>query len=712
MGDEMNKALEGAEQTVVDFGLEDGQTPFDTEQLTPEQLIGGEEALQELLSYLESEVNDVWEGSPRAEFLSRVAIWRKQRKCQPLQDSKNTPFEGSANLATPMTMQNTHAVSAKLKAMIQQREPRIQVSARKEEFKPHALALEKVMNHFNKSPLHVDIEHLDHDITYETGSLGTQVVEIPWKSQQVNFKRKDPSGGWVSDLKTVFEGPKPEAISLEEFLIRPEWENVQIAPWCGFVRYWMDYDIDEMESIGFFSEVARLRSSPATEFHANREEEERTRGLSNSLGTAENNIYEIVKIYVRWDVDEDGFAEDLIVWYSNSAKMILRIEYNQMGVRPIEVFRYFRIPDSFYGMGIGEMSEFPQREVDTAHNMRVDGTRLHSSQMIVTDTASGLKDNIRIAPGRILKIPGGPQNLKSIAFPDVTGATQIMETVASSYVDRAAGVNDLMKGMPDNVAKSGARVGSQVLQMQRGDSIFDSISKDFRKSYGRLYQYQVMQCVVNGDRSKTYISTLAETEEDGQLLDKIWDMDVADIPYSFDFTIRTTAADETKEAKRQNIMTLTQMYDMFMDRILQMQQAITSGQLPPQMGQTMLDFMVKRYDLMKETFELLGEGDDASDAMPFYEDLSMMVEMMNQMKMQQVDMAKGQMNGRRVEGNNSGMVPDGQQPAGGNTGMGQSGGGQNPNPSTAAEGQSVERRVGGGSPGEVAQASGPGESVQ
>lgn len=662
MGDAaIQQSLNRAGEQVSTQAVED--EGFIRESGIPGEVAASPEIVQAMEVYLEREIEDVWQGAIREEYLDRVRTWRLQRKGQPLERSKDTPFKGASNVSTPMTMQNTNAVGAKLKGSVQNRDPRIQVEAFHPDYKEHAKVLEKVFNRLNTSPLHIDIETLDDAITYETGSLGTVTVEVPWVSEQLLFKRRSKTGeGWEEATKVIYEGPKPEVALLEHFLIRPEWDDVQKAPWCAFVRPMMAHDVKYQFTRGFFGEEFRevLEGSPRTELPDTLEEELARRGFQESINDAEDKSYDIMKVYMKWDVDDSGTPYDCIVWYAYDAKRILRIEYNQMGYRPIVTFRYRRVFGEYYGMGLGEMSEFMQREVDTAHNMRIDGTKLHSLQMFVTDTSSGIKPNEKMHPGKIWAIPGGADKLKSIQFPDVTIATEKMEAIARQYVDISAGISDLQKGMPDTVGKSGSRASSVMMQVQRGDSIFDSITKDFRKAYGTLYQYEIMQCVVNGPRAKQYISTLAETPEEARLLDEVWDMNVEDIPYRFAFSVRTSKAEETKDAKRQNIMTMIQLFNMFTQDIIQTQMALESGQLPPETTKTMIKVMSTKYKLMDQVFELLNPGDDKEELMPYYENLSLMNDMIELQERMATEQAKGAIaNERNRVAGPSGASPQG-----------------------------------------------------
>jgi hypothetical protein len=660
----------------------------------PGEVVIDEENLSALTNYLEEELGDVYEGQVRQEFLDRVEVWRKQRRARPLQASKDFPFDGASNLATPMTLQNTNTVSAKLKARVQQRDPRLQVETWMQQYKNHAKALERTFNRLNKSPQHINIEELDNDISYDTASLGTVTVEVPWVSEQVMIKRRTSDGGAFESIqKVVYEGPKPQAAQFEYFLIRPEYKDAQIAPWCAFVRPLMGYELEYEIARGFFDPTLaeQVKATPSDDEPQTIEEDRQNRGLVAEIADAQDDTFEIMKVYVRWDADGDKIPEDLIVWYAYDSQIIIRIEHNQMGRRPISTFRYFKLPFEYYAMGLGEMSEYSQREVDTAHNIRVDGIKLHSLQMFVYDRSTGIQPNERLFPGKMMGVAGDVNKFKTITFPDVSNASERMEMIARQYVDISAGINDLQKGRPDSVGKSGSRLGSQVMQMQAGDSIFDSITSDFLRTYGEMFQFEVMQCVVNGERAKRYINQLADPE-DVELLNEVWNMNVEDIPYRFSFTVRTTKAEETKEAKRQAILTLTQMFDLFTDKILQMQMAIESGQLPPATAQTAMQFMNSRYKLMDDTFKLLSSDDDG-ETMPYYQHIDMMAQMIEMMQKQQSMMMKEQLNAAKgqMEAAGGGTGLAGPTPEGGPAGTGAA-----PSPGPAGPGSAGDPNAGAG----------------
>ncbi|MCK7503210.1 MAG: hypothetical protein MZV70_03315 [Desulfobacterales bacterium] len=88
--------------------------------------------------------------------------------------------------------------------------------------------------------------------------------------------------------------------------------------------------------------------------------------------------FEIWEIWLRYDVDEDGEEDDVVITYHRASKTILRAIYNPffIGFRPFVAFTYNPSEFQFDGRGLVEMLEKSQLEVDAIHNQRRDRATL------------------------------------------------------------------------------------------------------------------------------------------------------------------------------------------------------------------------------------------------------------------------------------------------------------------------------------------------
>ena len=96
---------------------------------------------------------------------------------------------------------------------------------------PHGRALTALLDVLNESPHHANLRGQLDPIIYETSSLGTQFLKVPWTVSRWNFKRRNRGTGALEQVsKVVKDCPEVIPIRFEDFLTRPFWSDLQRAP--------------------------------------------------------------------------------------------------------------------------------------------------------------------------------------------------------------------------------------------------------------------------------------------------------------------------------------------------------------------------------------------------------------------------------------------------------------------------------------------------
>jgi hypothetical protein len=623
----------------------------------PTDIFGSEDIKNELIQYLQAELKDVIEGSERKELEEKWETWRRQRVARPKEKVKNTPWEGAANLASPASGSNTNGIYARVKNHIKRRRPLISVETDSKDLELKGSALERFVNKLLESPLHINFGKEFNPICYDTVSLGTQFVEIPWKTKRWQFKRSSKNGGVDQVDKIVYDGPVIEAPRLEDVLTRVHWWDIQTAPWIAFRSRWFKYELEQQQAIGFFENVEKILGESNPDLEVNLSSEQDRMGLKPDLNDRTKE-YEIFRVYVFWDVDGNGITEDTIVWFEKESGTILRAEFNELGRRPIVKFPYFQVPRMLYAIGVGWMSEILQEEIDTMRNIRVNSTHISSTQMSLSRRGSGLPKRMVIGPAVNHEVDSPREDFQVITFPDVTRSTVQAEMMARQDLDRFTGAGDAAMGLGDSLAKSRATAGGTMFLAQRSDSILTSIIEDIESAVGEMALYIVMQLVANGERTKRFLLPLMP-EADQALLREVMDMNVEDIPLLFRFVVKVTDEEKTQEARRQGILMLTKLYSMFGQEMMQQMMMILNPQVPEPMKEFATRIYVGRTKLMEETLRMFGEG-ATSGYVPYTKDLEFMLQVADAMREEALNSGGvGQDQAQGIEGlGGLGMVPE------------------------------------------------------
>lgn len=288
-----------------------------------------------------------------------------------------------------------------------------------------------------------------------------------------------------------------------------------------------------------------------------------------------------------YDADKNGIPEDIKVWMEPNTGIILRTEFNLLGVRDYAMLSYFKVPNQLYGIGLGHLLEGLQEEADFYHNHRADNLHMSLMPMFKRRRGSMKVKKEELHPGKIIDLDD-PNDLVSFVVPDLTNSTYQAENMARDYADRVSGANDPMSGFADPVMKSGADVASTMFLAQQGNSILNAIYEGIEKAYGEIGQLILIQLVANKDR----VDLSMMNEQDANLIMQVLQLPLETLPTTFRFKVKTTALDRTEEAKTKQLHEATQLYNLYGQQMMQVLPMINNPQVPPHIQQFAMQMFV------------------------------------------------------------------------------------------------------------------------
>jgi hypothetical protein len=618
--------------------------------LEVDAVIPDEEIRRDIVEYLTTELDQVMNDRSSAE--DNWKTWRRQRLARPEQKTKNYPWADASNQAVPLAATNTNSLYAMTKDKFGNRRPLISVSTEDKMFYEHAEALTRLVDKLMESKHHVNIRKKNLTIFYDLVSLGTQFVKVPWSVKKWSFKRE---GQQVE--KVVQDSPDVIPIPIDDFFCKLHMYDMQTAPWVAIRTRYQEHELRQQEANGIFQNVELVLN-----FNENTISEHVADQLDQmdetSTLTDDTKEYEIFETYLFWDIDGDGVPEDIKLWIHKDAKVILRAEFNELGVRDLVRIPYFNIPYQLYGLGVGHMVEKLQDEVDTLHNIRINSQHLSSLQGFITRTGSTSLDNFEFEPLFNLKTEVPKEDVQLIKFPDVSANTFQAEYMVTEYADRLTGAGNAMMGQSDNQAKTRATASGTMFLAQQGYKLYESISKNIEEGYGEIGLMIVYQLVSNAERAIQSILPLAPLE-DQELLREVLQMNVEDIPSRFNFTIQVTEVDKTEEAKLQKAMTMQQLYGAYTETVMNLAERIQMiKQMAPEMLEPAMKLYVGQTKIMEEIIDLLSDK-NPEEFTVYVKDIDLLLRKDEMAKDQQVQQMKGALNASQ-----QGQVPT-QMPGGG-----------------------------------------------
>lgn len=345
---------------------------------------------------------------------------------------------------------------------------------------------------------------------------GTAIVKHYWerdvrKFVDVEVKQKlplelDENGQLITEEKeiekesVVYDGPMMKIVPLEDmYIIGARSEDVDDADMIAQRLYYTKSDLIKGANLGFFKSEAVdkcLEYRPVTNG--------KTSGYDTSLAQQESRlngvnqqdagipVYTIHECYLRYDIDDDGIDEEIVVWREYNSGIILRITYldrvSPTGKRPFVLKKLIPAAGSPYGIGFGEMLHGINNLLDYIANQRLDAGTFQTFPWFVFRAGSGLQGNdIRIGPGKGIAV----DNVNDIAFPKVNGNPAYgfqEEALITDYAERVSGVSRLAQGQVgggQGVARTATGAASLVSELNTNLDIFISRYQfGFKKSLG------------------------------------------------------------------------------------------------------------------------------------------------------------------------------------------------------------------------------------
>jgi hypothetical protein len=606
---------------------------------------------KEIVQYLLSELEMA--ESERSGKLEKWAKWRRQREARPEQTVRNKPWPNAANVSVPVAAINGQNMYAYLKKTFGIRDHLITISATTEKTEDidSAKALEKYLDLISESPFDMDWRSRNRVALYEAATMGTSFVKVPYTQDLWTFKTTDEVGDVKTVEASIHDGPEVVVIPLEDMYYREGVQNVQRSPWFGHKFTLTEHELYNRNAAGVYENVDFLEKAYVTTAL------DRFEDVKERVGIVEepSKLWDLYEIYVYWKLPGEDYYLDLLVTFSKEAQILVRAEYNELGVRPIEPLTYMHRPFFLDGMGTGWMSESAQDEVDTIRNMRLDNSHFANMRMLAVKRNSGIKANETVFPGKIFMLDNPKEDIMPIQVSEVYPSSVQNEMMCKQDAQEFVGMPDIARGFADPVLKSGDTFSGQAFRAQKSGGLVDAIAEGLEESMARIAMYTVFQLVRNKD---TVIRNERErkriSEEDINHLEKALSMKLEEIPRKLKFTVKTTEMEQTFEARRQNIMTLVQIYSMYLQRIIPLYQMMMSPQMPPPMKEFLMKAFTGSSRLMDEVFKFFGQ-EDTDRYIPNYKKMEDMLKILEMMRE-----SVGGMNGQQGMGGPQGTAGGGQ----------------------------------------------------
>ena len=358
---------------------------------------------------------------------------------------------------------------------------------------------------------------------------GTGVLKIRWVPEWKWIQRKIPVGeGVMSRIKRVvmsfiggskeyrfqdkkyksvyeykkFESCKVEVINLEDVGFPTysipssreeelEWIWHHTQPTLAELREW--------EGMGMYQNVDSV-SSHIEELLVDGTKKADIAAEGSKITQNKNNYRcEVYEWYGKYDYNNDGIREDIVVTIEKKSKTFLDartlLSISRVNERPFVIGQLIRRTNRAYGKSIAEVAMPLEEEINAIHNQRLDAGTMAIIPFGVYRAGSGFKpEDIEMEPG--LWVPVDDINdAKWVTVPNNVMVSFQEERMLMELVEKLTSAGSYQAGQESDINRSRSTARGTIAIIQQGEVRFSVLGKRCQSPLGRmlnkvLHQYQ------------------------------------------------------------------------------------------------------------------------------------------------------------------------------------------------------------------------------
>ena len=457
----------------------------------------------ELALYLSRLLND--ELKSQGQLEENLREWQKQYRGD--KDPKSFPWAGCANVSIPLTRWLIDNIVVRIIEAIFGQKKVWMLRARKKEFTNLVEPLEDGLDWWQRWI--IDFKKMIFSPILQAIKTGTGVVKISYRKEPKTVYRyasdeekenkdlkkyKTDADPVVKDTLTKYDGVYIESVPREDFIISSEATSIDTAFMVGMRTYLREPQLKARVKSGLYYPGTYEQICAGDSYDDIKKD--RAEGQGKVISEVKDKPIEIWELWLKYDVDNDGIEDDIVVVYHRKTGTILRAIYNPYfyGFRPFVDLVFNPVEYSFDGDGLCQVLESIQDEVDTIHNQRLDRMTLINSLVLLAREGS-TQEKFDIYPGATIWVDDVTSAVQELKFSDQYPSTFNEEGLLMQYAQYVTGISPEAMGQPTAerpVAKEAmARLQQVGVKVKYGtENIRRQISKIGMRALCMFGQYQ------------------------------------------------------------------------------------------------------------------------------------------------------------------------------------------------------------------------------
>lgn len=524
--------------------------------------------IDDLNAYLTWEIDDIVSG--------RLAIERawsenlRQYEAIPRERFKNFPIENSPNLEIPLGAMAVDIFNSVALRQIFTIDPLVKASSAPGEgpegqgrFVEEAKSIQQFAEWVirNESMVRSAADHSFLD----TIQLGTGAYYIPWIEE---FK-KTRSRTIITRRPVIRPWPIEDV-----FIPGGAYQGIQEQRLVG-LRYYLDQWSLEEHIKQFRWDSSKIQ--PLGNIGFIRQQRERIARTTTQV--RQGNMYELLDVYLKWDIDNDGWREDLLVTWDRTSRSIVKLRWNPYDHIPVEVMHYQKRPHLFYGVGILEKLRPLQQEATDIHNHRMLNMLLANTRFWKVKRGQ-VAQNFKLWPNRMMVVDD-PNDVQGEQMGDIYRSSGEAEAQTMQLADRLVGINEMSSPSPNLASSRTPGVTSLALLQQanqRFAAAFDSIKDGTGGAIKQcLFRYQ--ERLLMGDQQvEQHVLNILGRNSGRRVVAMMRSSD-----FDNGILIELTATGErgSRDAERQGLLQMAAIWTTYAERVIQLGTIVANPRVPP-----------------------------------------------------------------------------------------------------------------------------------
>lgn len=526
-----------------------------------------EQQRTELSQYIERELESALSG--RQAMMDEWKAGIIDYESEPPTGRKDFPFEGACNIVIPTIATTCDAIFAREINTVFALAPLWNVKPLQSKWSEHAKPCENFLEWAQQYVMQM------YDVCwpwyFESTLLGTGFIKMPWVEDVRRQLSYTPSGRVGFENIIYHYGPRPQYLPIQDVALPDGDWDVQTAPWIGnFFRLTKTQLRARKQRPYGYEGVDDMK--PMTAKDTIRAERDRIEGF---VRTDLYELYELFEMWLDWDVNGDGYDEQLVVTWDNEAHQIKRVIYNQYleGYRPYFKASFMRRHGRAYGTGIARMLRQLAEGITTQHRQFIDNATLANTRIWKARRNAGIRQGTKIYAGKVMFL-NDPDDLKAEQMGDVYNSQQSVLASLREAGERRTGLSDVHLGIESPRVVNRMPATNMLSILQEGNRRFDLTIRDMRYATSKVGEAALLLYQQFRPTGVAY----GVLGEDGDLLEETWRMPMSRFKGGLGIAVSATSQANNRELEKQSLNQLIQTVGSYYQKMFELLGIMNSPQ--------------------------------------------------------------------------------------------------------------------------------------